>query len=370
MKLLLSGGGTGGHIYPALAIAEEMQRVIPEIETLYVGTEDGREAELVPRTGLPFTSIHVKGMPRKISLDMIPFGFALLGALSESKKIVREFRPDLAIGTGGFVSGPIIYQAAKRGIYSLIHEQNSYPGVANRILSRYIDDVAITFEESEKFFHDSARATKTGNPIRSVFFSLHRTKELYEKFSLDPERKTIFVFGGSNGHDRINEAIGEMLDALAASPYQLVLVTGPEHYDLFLEKHPNVPHNVKIHRYLFDIQEMYALTDLMVTSSGAITLAELQAAGIAPILIPKAYTTENHQLKNARATEDKGAAIVIEEDELTGTLLFDRIDGLLSDEERLQRMKIASRSLGTPNAAKEIVALALSGWEKKVHNKR
>lgn len=365
MKILLSGGGTGGHIYPALAIAEEFRRILPDCELLYIGTPDGREAELVPRTGIPFSSIRVKGMPRKISLQMIPFGTALLEGLRTSKNYIRDFNPDIAIGTGGFVSGPVLYQATRNRIYTLIHEQNSYPGIANRILSRFVDDVAITFEESRQYLHKSSRSTKTGNPIRSVFFSLKRTEELYRKYRLNPNKKTIFVFGGSNGHERINESIREMVPIVCESSYQLVLITGPEHFDLLKSSIPKIPENMVLFPYLFDIHEMYALADIIVTSSGAITLAEVQAAGIAPILIPKAYTTENHQVKNAYATQEKGAALVIEEHELTGRVLFEKIDALFSDERSLNEMKEASKSLGTPNAAKEIVEIALHGYQEK-----
>lgn len=365
MRLLLSGGGTGGHIYPALAIAEEMKRVVPDIEILYIGTKDGREADLVPRTGIPFETVHVMGMPRKLSPALIPFGFALLGALRESNAIINRFQPDLAIGTGGFVSGPVLYRAARKGIYTLIHEQNSYPGIANRILSRYVDDIAVTFDESVPYFNERSHTTKTGNPIRSVFFTLEKNDALYEKYELDPNQKTVFIFGGSNGHDTLNESVGDMKERFQLTDHQLVLVTGPDHYDAFLAAYGPLPDNIKIFPYLFDIHEMYALADLMVTSSGAITLAEIQASGLASILIPKAYTTENHQTKNALATQDKGAAVVIEEKDLSGNALFERIQLLLSDENKLQSMKKSSAELGTPDAAKEIASLALEGYRNK-----
>lgn len=365
MKVLISGGGTGGHIYPALAIAEELRRRDPSLELLYVGTKDGRENDLVPRAGLPFATIEIQGMPRKISPAMFPFGVYLLRGLAQAGRILRTFKPDFAIGTGGFVSGPVLYRAARGGHYTLIHEQNSYPGIANRILSRYVDDIAVTFEESIPYFSDHARKTLTGNPIRSVFFSLQREVSLYEKYGLDPKRKTVFVFGGSNGHDSINEAVAGMKEAFAATPYQMVLVTGPDHYDSMKDRFAE-DGNIRLYPYLFDIHEMYAIADLMVTSSGAITLAEIQAAGLASILIPKAYTTENHQAKNAFAVRDKKAAEVLEEKDLDKESLFLAIESLLKDEKKLEEMKKASKNLGMPHAAKEIVDLAWAGWEQKM----
>lgn len=364
MKVLISGGGTGGHIYPALAIAEEIQRQEPKAELLYVGTKNGREAELVPRTGIPFRTIDVLGMPRKISPQMLPFGLALSKGLRQAGRIVRDFQPDLAIGTGGFVSGPVLYRAAKAGIYTLIHEQNSYPGIANRILSRYVDDIAVTFEESIPYFAVQASKTLTGNPIRSVFFNLKKKKELYEKYGLIPGKTTVFVFGGSNGHESINEAVAGMQDEFAATDYQMVLITGPDHYDKVKDAFPEEG-NIRVYPYLFDIHEMYAIADLMVTSSGAITLAEIQAAGIGSLLIPKAYTTENHQAKNAFAVQDKGAAAVLEEKYLDADNLFQSIKNLLKDENALDEMKKISKSLGKPDAAKEIVALAFAGFSRK-----
>lgn len=364
MKILISGGGTGGHIYPALAIAEECKRRDPSVEILYVGTADGRESELVPRAGWPFATVDVKGMPRKMSLQMIPFVWTLGRGLRQASRLIREFRPDLAIGTGGFVSGPVLYRAAKSGIYTMIHEQNSYPGIANRILSRYVDDIAVTFEESIPYFADKAQTTVTGNPIRSVFFSLKKDDALFEKYGLQPGKTTVFIFGGSNGHDSINEAVAGMRDAFGNTPYQLLLVTGPDHYDGMKNLFPDAG-NIRVYPYLFDIQEMYAIADLMVTSSGAITLAEIQAAGLASILIPKGYTTENHQVKNAYAVSEKGAAVVLEEKDLNAESLYAEISHLLQDENRLDAMKIASKELGKPNAAKEITDLVFAGWERK-----
>lgn len=364
MKVLLSGGGTGGHIYPALAIAEEFRRRDPSVEILYVGTKNGREAELVPHTGIPFATVDVRGLPRKASLEMVPFALTLAKGMGQAARIVRQFQPDLAIGTGGFVSGPVLYRCAKARVYTLIHEQNSYPGVANRILSRYVDDIAVTFEESVPYFAGSAKTHLTGNPIRSVFFHLKKEDALYEKYGLQKDKRTVFVFGGSNGHESINESVAGLRDAFGQTPYQMVLVTGPDHYAALQDAFP-ADGNIRVYPYLFDIQEMYAIADLMVTSSGAITLAEMQAAGLPSLLIPKAYTTENHQTKNAFAVQEKGAAEVLEEKDLHAKNLFSAIRDLLQDEKKLAAMSTASKNLGKPYAAKEIVDLALHGWDEK-----
>lgn len=354
MKIILSGGGTGGHIYPALAIAEELLRRDPSIEILYIGTKDGREAELVPKANLPFKTLPVVGMPRSVGPQLVPFGAALLHSMYEAKKIIRQFRPDAVIGTGGFVSFPIVYRAAKAGVYTLVHEQNSYPGVANRQLSKVVNDIAVTFDESIPYFDEKVRKTKTGNPIREIFFHLERDERSYKNFGLDPEKETVFVFGGSNGHDALNEAIIKMADKFGESAYQMIFVTGPDHFEA-IEKNYNLPQNIKVYPYLFQIHEAYAVADLMITSSGAITLAEMQAAGIASILIPKAYTTENHQVKNAYAVAAQGAAQVLEEKDLSAETLWDKLEGIFSDTSHLEEMKNVSKQLSSDNAAKQIV---------------
>lgn len=353
MKVILSGGGTGGHIYPALSIAEEILRRNPSIEILYIGTKDGREAELVPAHHLPFKTLPVKGMPRKVGPELLPFGYSLLQSLHQAKKIIREFRPDAVIGTGGFVSFPILFQAARMGVYTLIHEQNSYPGIANQKLSKFVNDIAITYDESIRYFDEQAHITKTGNPIRDDFFHLERTNEIYESFGLDPEKKTVLVFGGSNGHEALNDAIVSMAPTFGGTNHQMIFATGPDHFSGVKDKRN--PANISIHPYLFNIQDAYAIADLIITSSGAITLAEVQAAGLASILIPKSYTTENHQVKNAYAVASHGAAVVLEEKNLNADTLFQAISEILENPIRLEEMKKASRSISQENAAKQIV---------------
>lgn len=365
MRVLLSGGGTGGHIYPALAIAEEMRRLDPNTELLYVGTASGREAELVPKTGIPFATLPVKGMPRKLSPAVIPFGIALLQSLSGARKILKQFNPDIVIGTGGFVSGPILYRAAKAGKSTLIHEQNSYPGIANRLLSKYVDQIAITFEESASYLGSRGNQTLTGNPVRSAFFSLRRTEILYEKYGLISGKPTVLIFGGSNGHEELNDAVGKMLSEQDEMNYQAILVTGPDHYDAFKGAFGSLPAGAVILPYAWEIDELYAISDLIVTSAGAITLAEIHAAGLAAILVPKSYTTENHQVKNAWAVAEKGAALVVEEKDLSASRLREDIHTLLDNSDKLNAMKEASKAMGRPHAAQDIVKLALSGWERK-----
>jgi len=211
MKVVITGGGTGGHIYPAVAIIEELKKRDEKIEILYIGTKNSMESELIPSLNIDYKSIEVMGLPRKINLKLFKSVFVLLKGLSQAKKILKEFKPDVVIGTGGFVTGPVLYKAHKLGIYTIFHEQNSYPGITNRILSKYVDAMAVTFKESIKFFKNNEKCVVTGNPIRNRFEVLDRESSL-EFFGLDKNTKNIFSFGGSNGSEELNKAVIGILD--------------------------------------------------------------------------------------------------------------------------------------------------------------
>lgn len=357
MKIIVSGGGTGGHIYPAVSIIEEFKRRDPSTEVLYIGTAHGLEADIIPDLGIDFKTIHVKGMPRKLNKKSMIAIRELFKGLRESKKLIKDFDPDVVIGTGGFVSGPVLYSAAKNKKYCVFHEQNSYPGITNRILSNYVDKYFVTYNESIQYFKKQGNAIVTGNPIRNRFEELDKKKdEDYAFFDLDPKKKVVFSFGGSNGSKAINDTILTIKEKINAnSAIQWIHVTGKNNYDNFLKTIGSTGDNIKLYPYMNDMDKAYNITDLIITSSGAITLAEISFCGLASILIPKGYTTENHQEFNARVYEKNGAAKVLLEKDLDGNILYNLIEEIISDDKIIVEMKKASKGLAKPNAAKDIV---------------
>ncbi|NLN14857.1 MAG: undecaprenyldiphospho-muramoylpentapeptide beta-N-acetylglucosaminyltransferase [Tissierellia bacterium] len=361
MRYIISGGGTGGHIYPALAIAKEIKNYDQDAEILYIGTKDSLEAELVPKEGIPFKAIRVKGLPRRINKNFFISLKELFIGLRQSQAIIDDFKPDMVIGTGGYVCGPIVYKAAKNNIPTLIHEQNAFPGITNKILSRYVDRVATTFEESAKYFKYPDRVVNTGNPIRGEILNRDK-KASYKKLDIDPNKPLVLSFGGSGGQKSLNDAIIDiLLNDSWSDDFQLIHVTGKRLYEGFMksleEKNITLKGNIRILPYLYDMPDALNIADLLISSSGAITLAEASAIGLPSILIPKSYTAENHQEYNARAFEKAGASVVILEKDLSGQLLMETIEDLLRDRGKLRRMSINSKKLGNINATKEILKL-------------
>lgn len=358
MKYLITGGGTGGHIYPALAIANEIRFNEKDAEILYVGTEKGLESELVPKSGFDFKTIRVKGMPRKINKDFFISIKELLLGINDSRKIINEFKPDVVIGTGGYVCGPVVYMAKKKKIPGLIHEQNAFPGITNKILSRYVDKVAVTFEGSKKYFKYPDRVVLTGNPIRREILEINKDKA-YKEMGIDKAMPFILSFGGSGGQKKLNDEMYNFIKkANKLGKLQIIHVTGKRHYKSFVDKLENenisLNKNIKVIPYLYKMPEAINIASLVITSAGAITLAELSAIGLPSILIPKAYTAENHQEYNAREFEKNGASILILEKDLKKDTLWSIINSIIYDEKKLLLMKNSSKALGKIDAANKI----------------
>lgn len=359
MKVIISGGGTGGHIYPALAIASKIKDSFKDANILYIGTKHGLEAELIPKSGLEFKSIRVKGLPRKLNKNSLIVFKELIIGLKESKNILKDFKPDIVIGTGGYVCGPVVFMASKLKIPTMIHEQNAFPGITNKILSRYVDRVFITFDESKKYFKYPEKIVNTGNPIRKEILQVNRSYA-YNKLDINPNKPFILSFGGSGGQKSLNEAIYEMIKTYKRSDnYQLMHVTGTRFYEDFLHKIERegivLDENIKILPYIHHMPEALNVASLVITSAGAITLAEISAVGIPSILIPKAYTAENHQEYNARTFEKAGASVVILENDLTSKVLKENLHNLLKNEEKLKLMSVNSKKMGKKDASSMIV---------------
>lgn len=358
MRYLITGGGTGGHIYPALSIAREIKDRDKNAKILYVGTEKGLEAELVPREGLDFKTIRVRGMPRRINKE---FFFALkelfLG-LRDAKKIIDEFKPNVIIGTGGYVCGPVVFQGARKNIKTVIHEQNAFPGITNKILSRYVDKVLITFKESEKYFKYPNKIELIGNPIRKEIMTIDRNKA-YKDLNIKKDIPFIISFGGSGGQKKLNDAMYYVIKENLHNNIQIFHITGQRFYDDFMEKlkkdRLQLGENIRIFPYFHEMPKGLNVADLVITSSGAITLAEISSVGVASILVPKSYTAENHQEYNARAFESERAAKVVLEKDLNGRYLNSIINSIIKDRDKLKNMAANSKKLGNPKAAEHIV---------------
>ncbi|PLR80989.1 undecaprenyldiphospho-muramoylpentapeptide beta-N-acetylglucosaminyltransferase [Bacillus sp. V33-4] len=351
MRIAVSGGGTGGHIYPALALIREIEKRNEQAKFLYIGTEQGLESKIVPKENIPFKSIHITGFQRKISLENIKTLIRFWKGVRDSKRILKQFKPDVVIGTGGYVCGPVVYAAAKLKIPALIHEQNSVPGLTNKFLSRYVDKVAVCFEDAKAFFPEE-KVILTGNPRASEVLGQDGIKGRLST-GLKINVPAVLIFGGSRGARPLNEAVLKSLAELGEKNYQVLYVTGEAHYEEVKKEVELVgsPENVIIKPFIHNMPEVLSGIDLTVARAGATTLAELTSLGIPSILIPSPYVTNNHQEKNARSLSEHGAAELLLEKDLSGAKLVKLIDAILLDKQKLTNMKSAAKKLGIPDAA-------------------
>lgn len=354
MKIVISGGGTGGHIYPALALIREIQKENKQVEFLYIGTKNGLESKLVTREEIPFKSIHITGFKRKLSFDNVKTIFRFLKGVRDSKMILKEFQPDIVIGTGGYVCGPVVYAASKLRVPTIIHEQNSVPGLTNKFLSRYVNKVAICFDEAKQSFPEN-KVVFTGNPRASEVIGQDGIKGRLSA-GLSTTIPAVLIFGGSRGARPINEAVVKALPDLAGKPYQILYVTGDVHYETVKQEVELIgnPGNVIIKPFIHNMPEVLAGMDLVVSRAGATTLAEITSLGIPSILIPSPYVTNNHQEKNARSLGDQGAAHVLLEKDLTSNSLISHIEQILLNKEVLKDMKSKAKKMGAPDSAEKL----------------
>ena len=364
-RFLLAGGGTGGHIYPALAIARELLARHPGAEILFIGGTRGLEGELIPREGFAFRAISVSGFRRSLSLDTLATAARAGLGVAQSLAVVSQFRPDAAIGTGGYASGPAMLASSWLGVPVLIHEQNVVPGAVNRMLSGRAAIVAISWEESRKYLKRPDSAVLTGNPVRPEVIAATREDGL-TSFGLDGSRPTVLAFGGSQGSASINRALIGALPTLAARvSAQFVLATGNDKFSesIALARDVGVPVAVSsngiarsergdiiIMPYIYNMPHALACADLALTRSGAITLAELAVRGVPAVLVPHPNVPDNVQEKNARAVERRGAARVMLDRELEPAALASVVADLLADPGALRAMADASRANGIPDA--------------------
>lgn len=355
MKVLISGGGTAGHINPGIAIAKYIKSKNPGCEIVFVGTQKGLETKLVPRENFELRLIKVRGFKRKLSKDTLVSVKELFQGLHEARVIIKEFKPDIVIGTGGYVCGPVVFNAARMRIPTLIHEQNAFPGVTNKLLSRFVDKVAISFKESEKFFRVGKKIVFTGNPIRSEMLNVDR-KTAREKLGIEKDKSLVVIFGGSRGAETINNTVCELISKHKdEDKFHLLFATGEAQYEKIISKLGSINSKyIKIVPYIYDMSDVMVASDLVVGRAGAITLSELTALGVPSVLIPSPYVTANHQEYNARALEKQEAGIVILEKNLNHNILYEQINALLRDDDKLKKMAENSKRMGITNASEKI----------------
>ncbi|MFT5846438.1 MAG: UDP-N-acetylglucosamine--N-acetylmuramyl-(pentapeptide) pyrophosphoryl-undecaprenol N-acetylglucosamine transferase [Psychroserpens sp.] len=350
-RIILSGGGTGGHIYPAIAIADELKSRFPDAEFLFVGASDRMEMEKVPQAGYEIEGLWISGIQRKLTLRNLAFPFKLISSLLKSRKIINTFHPDVVIGTGGFASGPLLKSATSKGVPSLIQEQNSYPGITNKLLSKHVDKICVAYEGLESFFPNE-KIILTGNPIRKDLLDIaHKHIEGKDAFSLIHSKHTLLVLGGSLGARRVNQLIEEKLDYFESQNIQVIWQCGKLYYQEY--KHYNALENVQVHAFLSNMDMAYAAADVIVSRAGASSVSELCVVGKPVIFIPSPNVAEDHQTKNAKAIADKHAAILIKESELE-TQFEIEFDGLLFSSEKRQELSKNIKQLALVNATKDI----------------
>jgi UDP-N-acetylglucosamine--N-acetylmuramyl-(pentapeptide) pyrophosphoryl-undecaprenol N-acetylglucosamine transferase len=351
VNILISGGGTGGHIYPAIAIADELKSRLPNANFLFVGAKDRMEMEKVPQNGYSIIGLWISGIERKLTLKNITFPFKLISSLWNANKIIKKFKPNVVIGTGGFASGPTLIRANAKGVPTLIQEQNSYPGITNKLLSKKVAKICVAYDGLDRFF-PKKKIIKTGNPVRQDLLSIkNKREEALKYFKLDEKKKTLLVIGGSLGARAINKLLESQVAWLVEQNIQIIWQTGKFYYDEY-KKYDKIK-AVQTHAFLNKMDLTYAAADIIISRAGAGSISELCIVGKPTIFIPSPNVAEDHQTKNAQAVVDKNAAIIIKESELERfQILF---GGLIDNQERQQELSKNIKKLALPNATKSIV---------------
>lgn len=352
LKFIISGGGTGGHIYPAIAIANELKLRFPDAEFLFVGAKDKMEMQKVPQAGYKIEGLWIAGLQRKLTFQNAMFPLKLMSSLFKSRSIIKKFKPDVVIGTGGFASGPLLQMANSFNIPTLLQEQNSYPGITNKLLSKKANTICVAYENLERFFPKD-KIVFTGNPVRQDLLDISsKRSEAIEYFKLKAEKKTLLILGGSLGARRINQLIESKIFDIVAKDIQVIWQCGKFYIDEY--KHYSDNKNVQVTAFIDRMDLVYAAADFVISRAGASSVSELCLVGKPTIFIPSPNVAEDHQTKNAKAIVEKNGALMIKENELDEK--FDEVFQNLIYNEKLQNdLSKNSKELAKPNATKDIV---------------
>tara|TARA_R110001583_G_scaffold93517_1_gene236448 strand:+ start:13330 stop:14424 length:1095 start_codon:yes stop_codon:yes gene_type:complete len=351
VNIILSGGGTGGHIYPAISIANELKERYPDANFLFVGAKDKMEMEKVPQAGYEIKGLWISGLQRKLTIKNLAFPFKLFSSFFNAYKIIKKFKPSIVIGTGGFASGPTLFMASRLGIKTVIQEQNSYPGITNKLLGKKAQKICVAYEGLERFF-PAGKIIKTGNPVRQDLLNVENKREEAQKyFKLKSDKKTLVVIGGSLGARAINNLIEKHVKWLVENNIQVIWQTGKLYYDEF-KKYDGVE-GIQTHAFLNRMDLTYAAADVIISRAGASSISELCIVGKPVIFIPSPNVAEDHQTKNALSVVSKNAAILLKESEIE---LFQKMFlELINDKDLQQKLSNNIKELALPNATKDIV---------------
>ena len=358
-KVIISGGGTGGHIFPALAIAKAIEKKVDKVEFLFVGAEDRMEMEKIPAEGYEIIGLWISGLQRNLSRGNLLFPFKVVSSLLKARKIIKQFKPDLAIGTGGYASGPLLFAAANNGVPSLIQEQNSFPGITNKLLAKYVQKICVTYDNMEHFF-PKEKLVITGNPIREDILGFGtKVEKARKQFNIDDSKPTILVVGGSQGARSINEAIAENIEGFKTADVNLIWQTGISFQDKSKEiiNSVNIP-GIQAHTFIKEMDLAYAAADIIVSRAGAIAISELCCVGKPIILVPLPSAAENHQYKNAQSLVNKNAALLVKDRDASRKLVLVLLE-LLSDSSKQEKLSNNIKKLAVKDAADRIAEIAL-----------
>jgi len=360
LKVIISGGGTGGHIFPALSIAKAIEKKVGDVEFLFVGAEDRMEMDKVPAAGYKIIGLWISGLQRNFSSKNLLFPLKVISSLLKAGRIIKKFKPDLAIGTGGYASGPLLFAAAKKGVPSLIQEQNSYPGITNKILSKYVQKVCVAYDNMERFFGNK-KLILTGNPIREDILDFDtKIEEGRKLFNIDSTKPTVLVVGGSLGARTINNAIGENIYAFKKADVNLIWQTGIsfQNQSKTIIEEVNIA-GIQAHTFIKDMDLAYAAADLIVSRAGAIAISELCCVGKPIILVPSPNVSENHQYRNAQSLVNKNAALLVEDKNASRKLVNTLME--LVEDKILQGMLAGNiKKIAVKDAADKIAEIALN----------
>ncbi len=365
-NILMSGGGTGGHIFPAIAIADGLKAKLANVDILFVGAKGRMEMEKVPQAGYPIQGLWISGIQRSLTLKNLIFPFKLLDSLLKARRIVKQFQPDVVVGTGGYASGPLLKAASTAGFPTLILEQNSYPGITNRWLGKVVDVVCTAYEGMEKYF-PAGKIVVTGSPIRKNIRKIKvATGEARKFFGLEGNRKTLLIIGGSQGARRINEAVAQQVEHLLATGIQIIWQTGKLSLDMAGKSLLNSKfrNRVVVRDFIYEMDKAYAAADVVVSRAGAIAIAEIIQMNKPAVFIPLPSAAEDHQTRNARALVEKEAALLLEEKNAPRDFLV-VVSSLMRDEDKKEIIKNNLRQFEHGDATEEIVEQVLKLTEQK-----
>ena len=352
MRVVISAGGTGGHIYPAIAIINKIKSEEPNSDILYIGTSDRMEKDIIPELGIKYVELEICGFKRKLTFENIKVLIKFLKSREKCKKIIKDFDPEIVIGAGGYVTAPVIWAAKKLGKKTFIHEQNSVVGLSNKYLTKYADKIGVSFESTMKYFPKN-KVVLTGNPCSQKAISIKKAKK--EDYGLSKDKKLILIVMGSLGSKTINDKIFSFLAAFRNKDYEVLFVTGNSYYEKI--KNNKYPKNIKVVPFIYELPSIMKVTDLMITRAGASTMSEIMALAVPAIFIPSPYVTNNHQYKNAMDLVNKNAALILEEKNLTKEALIKLIDDTLLNTKNYNEIKNNLKNIGIKDSGERIYEL-------------